>query len=276
MQVSVVLVSIAIILIIIAISMMVYVFLIKQNPVIGLNVVNCTAPPAAPTGVVLSLIAADGINVIWDTTPVTDTYRIYLSNVNGFSISQAQIVKSTANTSIQFGGLATGFTYYIKVAALNSCGESLPSTVLSIFIPYKPPSSFIIRNNGEPTIQLSMDPLAGANAYRNFLTQNCTPGNCHYQFNPEDNTILLSSDTTRCLTVVSTTEVWTVPCTSSTLPNRQWLYNPEDNSLCATKDLTNACLLTPPGFNNPSGLGSYAVIGTKTENAISQWDLVQV
>jgi len=276
MRINIVLVSIAIILIIIAIGMLIYVFLIKQNPVIGLDVVACTAPPVAPTGVVLSLVAANAINVDWDRTPVSDTYRIYLSTVNGFAISQAQIVKSTGDTAIQFGGLATGYTYYIKVTALNSCGESIPSNVLSIFVPYVPPTNFIIRNFDDNVVQLSMDPTPGPNAYRNFLTQNCVPGNCHYKFNSQDNTILLTSDTSKCLTVVNTNQIWTVPCSSSTLPNRQWQYNPQDKSLCATKDLTNACLLTPPGFNDPSGFGSYAVIGTKTNNAISQWELIQV
>jgi hypothetical protein len=278
MEANPTLLAIMIITVIVTIAVLIFIFSIRRTTTSsnGQVVTTCTVPPTIPTGVTLSQTGPSSISVSWNVVKGAATYRAYLSTVNNFAISQAQIVKSTGNTTITFENLNTGFTYYIKVTAFNTCGESNPSAVNSIFIAFVPPSKFVIRNDVDNAIQLSMNPVAGVNSYRNFVTQNCVATNCHYQFNPTDNTIQLASDTTRCLTVVSSSQVWTVPCNSSSLVNRQWKYDPSDLSLCSTSDLNNACLLIPPGFTDPAGFGSFAVIGTKTNNARSEWDLVQV
>jgi|SRR5579885_1413782 len=270
-----ILLAIAVILAIVAIMIFIYVFFIKQNNVGGQTVVTCSAPPNPPTGVTAFIASNNSITTQWDSTPNADTYRGYIGTTNNFPTSKALIITSTGTTSTTFSNLAGGFTYFIKITAFNTCGESVTSNQVSIFLPYTPPSNFIIRNHNDNNVQLSMDP-ANVNPYRNFFTQNCNATNCHYQFNPIDNTILLTSDNTRCLTVVTGTQLWTNPCNSSSLNQRQWKYDPTDNTLCLQSDLQNSCLRLPPGFTDPGGFGQYAVIGSKTENAISSWDLVQV
>jgi hypothetical protein len=272
--ISPILLAVMVILIIVAIAIFIYAFAIKANSTTS-TVTTCSAPPDPPTGVVAFIATSTSITATWDPVTGATTYNGYISTTNNFPSSIAQTVTSTGTTSTTFSNLTTGLTYYIKITALNTCGESMSSTQVSIFLPYSPPTNFVIRNHSDNIVQLSMNPSNGANSYRNYFTSNCTSANCHYQFQ-SDNSITLTSDNTKCLTVVSGTQLWTLPCTSSTLNNRQWNYDASDNSLCLESDQTNSCLLLPPGFTDPAGFGEFAVIGTKTSNAISSWDLVQV
>jgi hypothetical protein len=273
--ISPILLAIMVILVIVTIAIFIYVFAIRANSTGGATVMTCSAPPAAPTNVIAFIATSNSITATWDSTTNANTYNGYISAVNNFPNSTALIVTSTGTTSTTFSNLTTGMTYYIKITALNTCGESSSSIQVSIFLPYVPPNNFVIRNHNDNVVQLTMNPSNGVNSYRNYFTSNCTAANCHYQFQP-DNSITLSSDNTRCLTVVSSNQLWTLPCTSSTLSNRQWTYNSSDNSLCLSSDLTGSCLNLPPGFTDPAGFGQFAVIAPKTNNALSAWDLVQV
>lgn len=273
-------ISIFIIAIIVLIIIFIYVFFISKRisttSATGQTFNQCRAPPTTPSNVSVFMLTNTSITVTWSAVTGADTYRTYISKTSGFSLVDSLSVKSTGNTTVTFTGLDTGFIYYVKVTAFNSCGESLPSPQISISLPYVYPSKFVIQNKYDTVVQVSLNPSLGVNSYRNFLTSVCSPVNCGYVYNDIDSTVRLQSDQTRCLTAVSGSEVWTIPCTSSSLISRQWSYDAKDNSLCLSSNPTGSCLHTPPGFSNPAGFGQFATLETKTPNVNSSWLLVPI
>lgn len=273
-------ISIFVVAIVALIIIFIYVFFVSKRisttSATGQTFNQCRTPPATPNNVALFIVTNTSITITWSAITGADTYRAYISKTSGFSLVDSLAVKSTGNTTSTFTGLDSGFIYYVKITAFNSCGESLPSPQISISLPYVYPSKFVIQNRYDTVVQLSLNPSLGVNSYRNFLTSACSPVNCGYIYNNTDSTIRLQSDQTRCLTSVSGDEVWTVPCTSSSLTNRQWSYDAIDNSLCLSNNPTGSCLLTPPGFSNPAGFGRFATLGSKTLNANSSWLLVPI
>ena len=81
--------------------------------------------PDAPTGLTATSSSTSSIAVNWNSVADADSYKLYSSTTeDGFySEVYAGTALSTTNT-----GLASGSTYYYKVTAINSDGESVKST----------------------------------------------------------------------------------------------------------------------------------------------------
>ncbi|MEU7019705.1 glycoside hydrolase family 18 protein [Streptomyces sp. NPDC046203] len=76
-------------------------------------------PPAAPTGLTAGSATATTITLGWPAVPGATSYRIQQG---------ATAVATVTGTSYTATGLAPGTAYTFRVTALNSAGESAPST----------------------------------------------------------------------------------------------------------------------------------------------------
>ncbi|MEZ5356914.1 MAG: cellulose binding domain-containing protein [Bryobacteraceae bacterium] len=97
--------------------------------------VSCAAPPAAPTNVAVSGIAANSAQVSW-TAPAageacTLTYTVWLDGVS-------KATGLTATTHL-LAGLRASTTYAVAISASNQAGSSLPSTAVTFRTADEPP-----------------------------------------------------------------------------------------------------------------------------------------
>lgn len=264
------LIAIIIVSLIIAIILLLLVFFPRDNNSdTGSGGVQCTTVPSIPTGVIASNPEIDIIAVSWNSVVDADTYRVYLDTNPGFSISNAQEVRSTSQTSISFGDLETGVTYYLKVTGFSSCGESQPSSEVSVTIPFFWPNRFQIVNNDDPTIDVSNTFFFSVTA-----TTNCNPSDCWWSYNDIDKTIRKQTANTVCLTNSAGTAIATL-CNVSLLQDRQWDYNVNDNTLCLVSD-SNKCIKLQDGFTNPGSLGSQIEVGPPTGTFLTEWQILDV
>jgi hypothetical protein len=92
------------------------------------------AVPAAPTG----LVATHGENQVvlsWNTVPGAISYNVKRSTSSGGEATIANVSTPTTTGPLQINtltpGSTTGKTYYYKVSAVNTNGESLNSVEVS-------------------------------------------------------------------------------------------------------------------------------------------------
>ena len=106
------------------------------------SIASCTAPPAAPTGLVATATAAQTIDLTWtDNSAVEDGYEIQ-RGLDGFSYGPVATVPANA-TTYRDAGLANGRYYYV-VRARKSGGFSgysgNTSAVVAAIAPARSPS----------------------------------------------------------------------------------------------------------------------------------------
>jgi fibronectin type 3 domain-containing protein len=96
--------------------------------VFGLVLTGCptddgdrTTTPSAPTGVTATAQSASSILVSWNAVPDADSYKVYYGTSTSSIDSLAGTVTSASYTHT---GLTAGTTYYYRVKAVNSAGES--------------------------------------------------------------------------------------------------------------------------------------------------------
>jgi cellulose 1,4-beta-cellobiosidase len=80
-----------------------------------------TTVPNAPTGVTATTQSSSSIQITWNTVSGATSYRVYRSTSSGGTYTQ---VGSPTVTSYTNSGLSANTTYYYKVVAVNSAGES--------------------------------------------------------------------------------------------------------------------------------------------------------
>jgi streptogramin lyase len=78
-------------------------------------------PPSAPTGVT-AIASGTQITVSWDSVTNATSYNLYWSTTPGNSVKITDVTSPYIQT-----GLTPWITYYYRVTAVNSYGESLPS-----------------------------------------------------------------------------------------------------------------------------------------------------
>jgi hypothetical protein len=84
------------------------------------------APPGAPSGLTATDAGTTQINLSWNASPASGvTYDVYSSTSSGFTPSSSnKIASGVAATMYSSTGLTANTTYYFRVTAVNSGGES--------------------------------------------------------------------------------------------------------------------------------------------------------
>jgi len=95
--------------------------------VIGISMSACVMglPPDTPTGLYAWTISLSSIGLSWNSVAAADGYYVYQSSS---SYGTYVYIGSTTSTSTTVYGLSSNTTYYYRVSAYNSFGESGQST----------------------------------------------------------------------------------------------------------------------------------------------------
>jgi fibronectin type 3 domain-containing protein len=121
-------------------------------------------PPAAPTGVTLTVVSASRLDVSWTASAGATGYRVERS-ADGSSGWTA--VGTTSVTSFSDTGLTAATTYYYRVVASNTGGDSGPSAVVSgATLPLPPASPGVVAaaaSSSEIDVRWSL--VTGATSY---------------------------------------------------------------------------------------------------------------
>jgi hypothetical protein len=128
--------------------------------------------PSIPTGVKATAESSSSISVTWNSVSGATSYKIYSGTTAG---SFPNETKET-NTSHTFTGLNSSTTYYFRITAVNSVGESTQSTTVSAKTeapPLQKPNAIFGKPvvNAETTTSLTLgwpasSPATGYNLYR--------------------------------------------------------------------------------------------------------------
>ncbi len=89
-----------------------------------------TSTPPAPTGLTATTVSSNQINLSWNAASNATGGYLIDSSLTGAAGSFTQIA-STTSTTISLVGLNPSTTYYYEVFAVNSLGDSPPSSVVS-------------------------------------------------------------------------------------------------------------------------------------------------
>jgi len=131
--------------------------------------------PATPTGVSASAESSSSIKVSWSSSTGATGYNVYRSSSSSGTYSS---VGDVTTTSYKDTGLAANTTYYYKVSAYNSAGESAQSSssvsakTSPISIPATPT---IVSTSGVPySTTINWSSVAGATGYKVYRTDSYT------------------------------------------------------------------------------------------------------
>ncbi|MDR1220584.1 MAG: fibronectin type III domain-containing protein [Treponema sp.] len=84
--------------------------------------------PSAPTGVSATAQSSNSVSVSWNAVSGATSYKVYRSGSSSGTYTQ---VGSPSSASYTDTGLSSSTTYYYKVSAVNSAGESAQSSYAS-------------------------------------------------------------------------------------------------------------------------------------------------
>jgi fibronectin type 3 domain-containing protein len=124
--------------------------------------------PDAPTGVTASAESSSSIKVSWSSSTGATGYKVYRSSSSSGTYSSVGDVTTTSYTDT---GLTANTTYYYKVSAHNSAGESAQSssvsakTSISISIPATP-TGVSASAESSTSIKVSWSSVTGATGYK--------------------------------------------------------------------------------------------------------------
>ncbi|OJV40734.1 MAG: hypothetical protein BGO29_05880, partial [Bacteroidales bacterium 36-12] len=107
------------------------------------NTVSITSAPSTPTGVNVEYQSSNNRNYLtWNSVSGATSYKIYWSNTSGVSQTNTNTPDVTYSTAYGHSGVVPGYTYYYRVAAVNSAGESVLSTEVSVSYISPPTQNF--------------------------------------------------------------------------------------------------------------------------------------
>ncbi len=135
-----------------------------------------TTAPSAPTGV--SASAGDTQIIIgWNAVSGATSYNIYWSTTPGVTTATGTRITGSANPYIH-SALVNGTAYYYIVTAVNSVGESAPSSQVSAtpMVPTIAPSAptGVAASPGDTEVTISWNAVPGATSYNIYWST--TPG----------------------------------------------------------------------------------------------------
>ena len=139
----------------------------QSNGSQGAQLGTCATRSTAPiTPVNLVATAGSSINLTWDAVDGATSYIVQQSNGSTL-FSDASTIATPTSNSASSGLLATNTTYYYRVQAVNSYGQSNWSTVVNattILVPAAP-LSLIATTSSSTAINLTWSAVSGATSY---------------------------------------------------------------------------------------------------------------
>jgi fibronectin type 3 domain-containing protein len=130
--------------------------------------------PSTPTGVTATALGSAGIRISWNPVAGATGYRIYSPNTAG-SNSNFQLLDTTTSTSYTDSLLSANQTWFYRVSAFNSVGESSQSSSVSArtSAPLPGPTNVIAahadytsrRNTSRNSILITWNAVPGAVSY---------------------------------------------------------------------------------------------------------------
>jgi hypothetical protein len=135
--------------------------------------------PNAPTGVTATAQSSTGISVSWSAVSGATSYKVYYGTNASSITSVAETV--TTGTSYTHTGRSINTTYYYRVTAINSAGESDPSASVSAKTLNAPSAPINVvaahadydsrRNTSRNSIKITWDAVPGAVKYNVYELQ---------------------------------------------------------------------------------------------------------
>ena len=127
--------------------------------------IDGTTAPNTPSGLSASA-SSSSISLSWNSVSGAESYKIYRSTSVSGSYT---FIKSTSSTYYSDSSVSSGVTYYYKVSAVNSAGESSQSSYVSARIdgttaPNTP--SGLSASASSSSISLSWNSVSGAESYK--------------------------------------------------------------------------------------------------------------
>lgn len=236
----------------------------------------CDIAPNTPINLTTSNPQGDLIIFTWGAVSGTQEYVSFISSIPNFTITDSTISRTSVFNTASFANLTVGVTYYLKVKAVNSCGESNLSSEISYRIPYIFPSKFQIKHQQSSTYAVcdthAQTPGAIGTTDQMKYNRFCLDVEAELFYDDTDKTIRQSSRPSLCMTRFGSGTVYMGTCISAT--NQQWSYNGQDSYLCSFTDPENGCLVTDGTIDQAEP----AMHGPKDAliNIENQWDIVQV
>ncbi len=114
---------------------------------------SVVAPPAAPSGVTVSHVGRDSVQLKWTASPGAASYKVYKSSSAGGTFAP---IGTAAELSYTDTAADTQSVWFYRVAAVNTAGESSPSATVSSSIytaPQPLPEGDVIRFDFGPGAQ---------------------------------------------------------------------------------------------------------------------------
>ncbi len=206
--------------------------------------IPCSVAPLIPANLVVKNPQTDILSLSWDYIADADSYIAYLGKAPNFFVNLALQTRSTTSNSISFGNLALGETFYLKVAAVNTCGASETSAEIPFTIPFTFPSRFIIANYITPALEVCDTHSRPAGSDTVIASAFCSFTDAWVFYQASDKSIRQISRPSNCLTrgdVTTGYEVSYSTCTGGA--DQAWVYNadPGVNTLCSASNPTD-CL----------------------------------
>lgn len=239
-----------------------------------LSKVPCNGPPPTPTILEVTNLQSDVLLLSWVRVSGALSYIAYLSespNLNQIRALQSRI---TTTNRASFGNLALGAVYYLKVKALNSCGESPLSPEVSFNLQFVFPRRFVINNRLNPVFKLcdihdnlyAPDDRVAAGIF-------CTTATSLLFYQTRDRTIRQIDRPNRCLTRVRPNTVFFNQCIEND-QSQVWSYSNQTNNLCGVDSASNGrpndCISLIPNFSPQGGLVTH---GAPVNDILSDWQI---
>jgi len=135
---------------------------VGENPPQDITLREATTTLGTPTDIIAKAVSTTSITVSWFEVPGATTYRIYSSTSSNGTYT---LVGSVPTTAYTHNDLSSGTTYYYRVSAFSSSGESTRSSPI-----FAKPAIFNAPSNvtAEPAaggIKVSWSTVTGATGY---------------------------------------------------------------------------------------------------------------
>lgn len=230
--------------------------------------VPCNGPPSTPTILEVTNLQNDVLLLSWVRVSGALSYTAYLSDRPNFDPKNALQSRTVSTNRASFSNLALGAIYYLKVKAVNSCGESALSSEVSFNLRYVFPRRFVINNRLNPVLKLcdSHDSLF-APSDRVAASIFCSSVNSLMRYESRDRTIRQIDRPNRCLTRVNPNTVFFNQCVANDA-GQVWDYSTQTNNLCGIESQRNDCVNLSPNFTPQGGTITH---GPPINDVLSDW-----